>query len=233
MARFDRVSLSALGFVRHEGWIRDIGAGVLVAGAMLMLWLAGAYLFGNVVMEWNSVADLPAVGFTLAVLMVSALNEELVFRGYPLQVLMKGIGPWPATLLISCLFGLLHARNEGVTALGVANTVLAGVFLSRAYMVTRSLWLPYGFHAGWNIGTAVLLGLPVSGIPTASFFTTEATGPDPWIGGPYGPEGGILVTLIFLAGTLVIGRLRIGRVSPEVHAALATHSDKVYIEAAS
>lgn len=230
MARFDRVPVAAFGLALHERWSRDFSSGLALSGAMVVLWLAGAFLFGNIEIEWNAAAAIPAVGFTLAVLLVSALNEELVFRGYPLQVLMKGIGPWGAMLLLSSIFGLLHARNDGATALGVANTVLAGIFLSLAYMETRSLWLPYGIHAGWNIGTSVVLGLPVSGIQTESLLTTHATGPESWIGGNYGPEGGMLVTLLFAAGVLAIRRMRIGIVSPQLRDALAAHSDKVYIE---
>ena len=143
---------------------------------------------------------------------------------------MNGIGPWGAMLLVSSIFGLLHARNDGATVLGVMNTILAGIFLSLAFMVTRSLWLPFGIHAGWNVGTAAVLGVPVSGIETASLLKTEVSGPDSLLGGSYGPEGGVLTTLIFLAGAIVIRRVRIGRVSPQVRAALEAHADKVYIE---
>lgn len=231
MARFDQISVAAYGLALHERWLRDFGLGFAVSLGMLGLALSGYSLFGDIEMQWNGSASvLPAAGLTLGVLLLSAANEELVFRGYPLQVLMKGIGPWAAMLLISSVWGWLHSRNPGVTGLGVANTILAGVFFSRAYLETRSLWLPYGIHAGWNVGTAVVMGLPVSGIQTASLLVTDVTGPDSLLGGSYGPEGGLLVTLVFATGAAVIRRIRIGKISPQINAALASHADKVYIE---
>ena len=44
------------------------------------------------------------------------------------------------------------------------------------------------------------------------------------------PILGLLGTVIFLAGAIVIRRMRIGKVSPQVQTALAAHADKVYIE---
>ena len=158
------------------------------------------------------------------------MNEELVFRGYPLQIFLKGIGPWGAMLLISSIFGLLHARNPGATALSTLNTILAGMFLCRAYLKTRSLWLPYGIHIGWNAGISIVLGYPVSGIDMPSILKTYVSGSDVLLGGSYGPEGGLLATVLFLAATIVIGRIPIGKVSPQVRATLAAHADKVYIE---
>jgi membrane protease YdiL (CAAX protease family) len=125
---------------------------------------------------------------------------------------------------------LLHVRNDGATWLSTVNTVIAGVFLSRAYLQTRSIWLPYGIHVGWNVGTAVVVGVPVSGIDTASFLKTQIGGSPIISGGEYGPENSLLGTLVFLAGALLIRRLAIGNVSPEIQTALKEHEEKVYIE---
>jgi membrane protease YdiL (CAAX protease family) len=230
MARFvDRVPISVFGVTVHQGWLRDLGMGLALAVGMLALTLAGAFLFGKTTVEWSASGSvLPAIGLTLAVLALGALNEELVFRGYPFQIFLKGIGPWGAMLLISSIFGLLHLNNEGATAVSTLNTVLAGVLLCLAYLKTRSLWLPYGIHLGWNAGLAVVLGYPVSGIDTVSILKTHVAGSEAILGGSYGPEDGLLGTVIFLAGALAISRLPVGRVSPEMQATLAAHAGKVY-----
>ena len=231
MARIDKVRASAFGLSLHQGWFRDILTGIGFAGGLLLFTLAGSFLFGNARVESSgSVSVLPTIGATFVVLAVAALSEELVFRGYPFQVFLKSLGPWGAMLLISLIFGLLHAPNPGATLLSILNTILAGIFLCRAYLKTRSLWLPYGIHVGWNAGLALVLGYPVSGIDTPSILKTSISGPDWILGGGYGPEGGVLGTVIFLAATIVIGRLPIGRVSPEMRATLSAHADKVYIE---
>jgi len=232
MARLvDHVPLAVFGVTFHRGWLRDIAVGILIAAGMMVVVLAGAFLLVGVHVQWNASASaVPIILGTVFVLALAALNEELVFRGYPFQVLLKGIGLWPAMLLISLIWALLHLDNDGASLLSSLNTVLAGIFISQAFMATRSIWLPYGIHIGWNLGTAVVIGVPVSGIDTVSILKTQVSGPDIISGGIYGPENSILGTGVFLLGALVIRRLRIARVSPEVQAALAEHSSKVYIE---
>lgn len=226
----DHVPLSAFGVARHQGWLRDIGIGLLVAAGMMALVLAGSFLFGGIHIEWNATASaVPIIGATVLVLGISAFSEELVFRGYPFQVLLKGIGPWPAMLLVSFIFGLVHSDNDGATALSTFNTVVAGVFLSRAFMNTRSIWFPYGIHIGWNLGTAVVVGVPVSGIDTVSILKTQLQGPEHISGGIYGPENSIIGTAVFLVGALLIRRLKAARVSPEIQASLTEHSSKIYV----
>ena len=67
------------------------------------------------------------------------------------------------------------------------------------------------------------------GIDTASILKTYLKGPDIITGGEYGPENSILGTVVFLAGALLIRRLKLG-VSPEIQTALQEHAEKVYIE---
>jgi membrane protease YdiL (CAAX protease family) len=232
MSRFvDHVPVRIFGLARHAGWLRDFGKGLLFAAGMLALLMVGSVLLGSVSIQWIASADLiPLVALTVAVLLIAAFNEELVFRGYPLQVLLKGMGPWGAMFLISSIFALLHIRNEGATVSSTLNTLIAGVLLSRAYLVTRSIWLPFGIHFGWNAGTAIVLGMPVSGIPTASVLKTEVIGNEFIFGRGYGPEDGLLGTVVFLAAAAVITRLGVSRISPEIQAALSENAEKVYVE---
>jgi len=206
MARFvDHVPVMTFGVGFHERWAAVFSMGVVIAAGMLLLVLAGAALFGDIDMMWTaSEFSFGALAATFAILAVAAASEEMLFRGYPLQTLMTGIGPWPAMLLMSCLFGFVHIQNPNASALGVSNTVLAGVMLSLAYWRTRSLWLPYGIHLAWNVGLGVIAGFPLSGLDIASFWTTRVSGPPEILGGAYGPEGGGLGTLAFVAGTVAV-----------------------------
>jgi uncharacterized protein len=131
-------------------------------------------------------------------------------------------------ILISCLFGLIHGRNPGATALSVLGTILAGVALAVAYMRTRSIWLPYGIHLGWNVGLSIVLGYPMSGIETESILTTQVSGSQALLGGGYGPEAGIVGMVVFLSAAIVIHRLRVLKVSPQIRAAIAAHPENLY-----
>jgi uncharacterized protein len=207
MVRFvDRRPLKTFG-ITMENWRRHVVGGVVIVGVMLVILMAGSYAFGYVHTEWTA-GQVPAstLIMTAAVLLVAALVEELMFRGFPLQVLSEGIGKWPAILVLSCLFGAVHLNNPNANLLGTLNTVLAGVLLSMAFLKARSLWLPYVIHVGWNAGTGFILGLPLSGLDLASLWTTGVAGSDTILGGAYGPEAGLLTTFIFGISALIVNR---------------------------
>src|SRR5262249_52322698 len=78
-------------------WRQDFFFGILLAAGMLGIVIAGCYAFGYVSMHWTGRQVSPGILLaTFSLLLVAALNEELVFRGFPLQVLIDGIGEWPA-----------------------------------------------------------------------------------------------------------------------------------------
>lgn len=154
---------------------------------------------------------------TLAFFAVAAAVEEVVFRGYPFQVLEREMGPWVAVLATSLVFAAAHGSNPNVRPLGLANIFLAGVMLAAAYLRTRSLWFATAVHLGWNWTMATLLDLPVSGLEIDTpLYTGVETGPDWWTGGAFGPEAGLAATLVLLAGTAWLLRTPRLRPSPEV-----------------
>jgi CAAX protease family protein len=193
--------------ITFENWHRDLLSGLAIASAMTGMIFAGSHIFGYVHIAWTG-NQVPASTMlaTAAVLIVAAAVEELLFRGLPLQILCEGIGKWPGILVISGLFGVVHLINPNSNLLGTVNTVLAGVLLSLAYFKARSLWLPYAIHLGWNAGIGFLLGMPLSGLDLASLWTTGVAGRDLILGGGYGPEGGLLTTLIFGAAALFVNQ---------------------------
>jgi CAAX protease family protein len=174
---------------------------------MLAIVIAGCYAFGYVSMRWTGRQVSPGVLIaTFGVLLGAALNEELIFRGFPLQLLIDGLGEWPAMIGLSTLFGAMHLNNPNATILGTLNTVLAGILLSLAYVRTRSLWMPYAIHVGWNVGLGFVFGFPLSGVDIASLWTTGTAGSETILGGGYGPEGGLLATFTFAAAAVIVQR---------------------------
>ena len=141
----------------------------------------------------------------LLVLLIPAAAEEALFRGYPYQKLVAGLGAVAATLLASVLFALAHAGNPAVNGFALVNIFVAGVVLSAAFLRTRSLWFATGVHLGWNWSMAALLDLPVSGLELfdAPLYEPVSRGAAWLSGGAFGPEGGVaglLGLLLVLAG---------------------------------
>jgi membrane protease YdiL (CAAX protease family) len=134
--------------------------------------------------------------FTAVVLLFGVVGEEMLFRGYGFQVFMALAGPFAAILPMSVLFALAHAANQNASFLGLTNTFLWGVLLGYGFLRSGDLWLPIGLHFGWNL-TLPLFGVNLSG------FTMGLTGyamrwkaGDVWSGGSYGPEAGLLTTML-------------------------------------
>jgi len=201
MTRFvNRKPFTAVGLALHPGVVRDFSMGCLLGFLMMAGIFAVEYGLGFVSVAWRGLGpvDLLKIGGGSALLFaLSALFEELAFRGYLFQTLMQGITFLPATLVFSVFFALAHTGNPNTTVLAIINVGLAGAWLSFAYMKTRSLWLPIGLHLSWNFSQTTVFSFPTSGIEFSgrSLLELSQSGPD-WItGGKFGPEGGILATL--------------------------------------
>jgi hypothetical protein len=219
MLRFvDRRPAAVFGVTLHEGWSRDLAVGLTIAAGMVVVYTAGAGLLSGLGADRTGLSG-SGIALTVILLSIAAASEELVYRGYPFQILIQATGPFAAVFLMSAAFGFGHHFNPNATWLGTFNTFLAGVLLSLAYLRTRSLWLPYGIHIGWNLAIGVGLGLPVSGVRLDSIWTTSVGGPSWLTGGSFGPEGGILATIVIIgaAAFLGCGSRSLGTDHQEVH----------------
>ena len=146
----------------------------------------------------------------LATLLVAALAEEVIFRGYPFRRLTRAIGPSAASVLLSVLFGLflMSATPGSHTLLAFAGGALFGILLSMAWLRTHALWLGWGLHFAYRAATAVLLGLPIAGrADFGSIGDTYTTGPRWLTGGNYGLDAALLTLPILLLGMAVLYRL--------------------------
>jgi len=192
-----------IGFVPH--WRAHLAIGFVLAALMIATLVAGCVIFGRIHFQWAApLFSAVTIFATLGLLLLAAATEELVFRGFPLQILSEGMGRWPAVVTMSVLFGALHRDNPNASWLSTANTAIAGILLSWAYVRTRSLWLPYGIHLGWNVGLGFVLGFPLSGLHLASLWTINVAGGDNILGGAYGPEAGLLATFIFSSSAVIV-----------------------------
>ena len=212
----------SLGWSRHRGWMRDallgtLGGGVAVCVAGLVGLAAGGYTFQ--VAEVTGGVAKTLVG-TFVIYLLGAAAEEMLFRGYPFQTLMRSWPVWVALIPVSVPFALVHLANPNVVpGFTFANTVLAGVWLCVAYWRTRSLWFPLGLHFGWNWMQGAVLGSPVSGIKSIAphpLLRFGDAGPA-WVGGgDYGIEGGAACTLALVIAILFTWRTGLLKADPEL-----------------
>jgi len=152
--------------------------------------------------------DAIAYGLAYAAgLLVVALAEETLFRGYLQVTLARLVGFWPAAGLLSLAFGAVHQGNPGESPLGVGAAVLIGAVLCLCLRLSGSLWWGIGFHAAWDWAQSFLWGTPVSGfVLEGRWLQSDALGAPLWSGGDTGPEGSLLVLPVLALTVLVIVR---------------------------
>jgi len=206
--KVSRRPFTALGLPGGVVAIRQV-----LAGTALGVVLIGAVVVVFAATGWVSWALEPGLGSFLVaglkltgLLLAAAFVEELLFRGYPFQILEGRFGPVVAVLGTSAAFGAMHSWNPNAAPLPLVNITLAGVLLGVAYFRTRSLWFATGVHLGWNLVMA-LSDLSVSGLELGMpGIEPTLRGPDIWTGGTFGPEGGLLVSVVSLIGVTWLWR---------------------------
>jgi len=126
--------------------------------------------------------------------------EEFLLRGYSQFTLTRLIGFWPAAVLLSCTFGLIHLQNAGEQWTGLAAAAAIGFFFCLTLRRTGSLWFAVGFHMAWDWGETFFYSVPDSGtLFPGHLLKSSFHGPRWLTGGMVGPEGSVLCFAVIAA----------------------------------
>jgi membrane protease YdiL (CAAX protease family) len=200
---FDRATrpFAYMGFSRDVPVARLLFVGFAYGAALVSVAVLAMALGGSTTFNWRMTGPmLQAAGIQLVIFPLAALNEEVAFRGYPFQRMVETMGAAPAVIVLSILFALPHLGNPNSTIFAAFNTAAVGALLAVAYLTTRSIWLPWGIHWGWNLMLAVGYGLSVSGFDTDGPVDGFVAGPEWLTGGAYGIEGGASGSIAIVLG---------------------------------
>jgi membrane protease YdiL (CAAX protease family) len=207
--RKDGLSWSAAGLRRGRS-AADMLLGVVIGVASFGLVLLAAAPGG-----WVSVRRSPAepellVSFLLSVLVLLpfAACEEITTRGVPFALIGRR-SCRAAVAWTSVGFAALHIANPGASVTAFADVFLAGITLAVGRLRSGALWLPIGWHFGWNFAMGWLFGCEVSGSEpvAAPLFAARFDGPPSLVGGEFGPESGLLAFGANLAALVAFWRL--------------------------
>ncbi len=214
--------LASAGLQRDEVLFR-YGRGFGVGLGLFILAVVPGSLLGFYDLAVNPVLGLGTIAGVVMVLLgwvVQGSAEELLFRGWMLPVVGARYAVWLGIVISALMFALVHMLNPSIGPLAILNLVLFGLFTAFYTLWEKSLWGVFGLHAVWNWVQGSIFGLEVSGLasPGESLLVTQATGPDILTGGTFGPEGGLLVTLVLGVAIGVLFWLgeRGGPESPEI-----------------
>jgi len=175
--------------------LRDTSVGFGGGAALITACVALAALFGVYSIEGQGGAS--DILFIVVVTGVYAgFVEELLMRGILFRWLEELFGSWIALALSSLIFGFLHGANPNATFVSsLAIAIEAGTLLGAAYMLTRSLWLAIGLHAGWNIVQG-LWDVPISGNDVDGLVQARLEGPELLAGGGFGLEATVFALVV-------------------------------------
>lgn len=203
LARIERRRLFTVPFEGRATLLRFVSGAVwgfvALSALVFALWKAHLLTFGPATLQ-SGAAVRYGLLWGLMFLLVG-LSEEALMRGYLQSILARGMGFWPAAVVISALFGALHLNNKGESHVGILSAALVGLFFSLSLWYTGSLWWAIGFHAAWDWAQSFFYGTADSGMVVRGHLFSEHPAGNPlWSGGATGPEGSpyILVLLLLM-----------------------------------
>jgi membrane protease YdiL (CAAX protease family) len=218
LARFvDRRPFREYGLVRPESG-RRFAAGIALGGGLVAALFAAALVGGQVTIEGGPGTQYAIPWFAsllgfLARYASVALFEELFHRGFLIVNLSEGLRQFAgaraketAWIGSSVAFGFLHLTNEHASPLAALNIALLGLLFGLPFVRSGTLFMSIGLHFAWNFALGNVFGLPVSGYASRTSLLLTSTRESLWTGGEFGPEGGLLATVVLVLGIWIAGR---------------------------
>ncbi|MCA0446858.1 MAG: CPBP family intramembrane metalloprotease [Bacteroidetes bacterium] len=197
-------------------WLKLLKGFIVSSLAVLLLFSIGWGLgWVDIVPQWNLVPFglmVQGTGTLVFLTLIPTITEELMFRGFPLQVNLTRNDRLYRIVLLSAIFSLLHFSVSGVTPLSYLSFFLLGVWFSMGNLAEGTVWYSTGLHFGWNYMQTAIFGLSAKemGIPGQSVFTVSfPVESNPFlIGNSHGLENG-LVTIGLIGLFILTEKFRI------------------------
>lgn len=200
----EKRSLSSIGFNKNN-WLKKYSLGFLIGLVMMSIIVLILLSFGYITVEKNPIqpVGVSAISSVLVILfgwIIQGATEEIVTRGWLLNVLSTKYNIGVGLLISSTLFGLMHLTNPNVNYIAVINIIFVGLFYGLYVIKTNDLWSVCGMHSAWNFAQGNIFGFEVSGLDVSvgSLIDLNLVGNNVITGGAFGPEAGIISTFILL-----------------------------------
>lgn len=208
---FDRQKhpVSEQGLPFRAGWTGEAGAGVAVGWGAAIACVLPLALAGGIAIVLST--DRASWGWLVAdttFFAITAMAEEVAFRGYAFQRFVGVVGPVAASLAFAAFYAVVQALQPGSSRLSAIVSVTFSLLLSIAYLRTRALWVSWGLNFGWKASRALIFGLAVTGVSShSSIIEGDPMGPFWMTGGGYGLDGSWLALIVLLVAIPVVYRL--------------------------
>ena len=181
-----------------------------IVGFAIGLALMAVCVFANVLMGNATFDGTPQFSWILLPLLcaflLQGMSEEVLCRGFLLHKFAARYAPIVGILVNSMFFMVLHLLNPNVAPLPLINIVVFGVFASLYIWKRGNIWGISALHSAWNFAQGNLFGVAVSGQAPgyALFHTTFSERGTLFSGGSFGIEGGLMCTIVFAVGIVIL-----------------------------
>lgn len=203
---FGAYGLPARGAFGKLFWQGALLGLIEISAVVAFMAIFGAYHFGPLAIHGKSLIGWAV--FWAAFFLVVGLYEEFQFRGYVQYTISQALGFWPAAVLLSLGFGLVHTGNTGENWAGIAGVILTGLLWCFTLRRTGNLWLAVGMHASFDFGETFLYSVPDSGIVFPGHLSDSTIAGPAWLtGGSVGPEASVFDFVMLIFFFFVIHRL--------------------------
>lgn len=182
---------------------KSLVLGILL-GFIIMLTGFLSLLFTNEIRIQSINFNLTELLLNMGIFIFVAIGEEVLFRGFILNNLMKSYNKYVALIVSSLFFSLLHLGNHFISVLNLFDLFIAGILLGVTYIYTKRLWFPIALHFSWNFFQGTIFGFNVSGNDHYSLINISYPSPTIWNGGGFGFEGSLLSVLFQIIAIYLI-----------------------------
>ena len=154
-----------------------------------LMWIMGSY---SIIGINNSATVLDSFFYNF----FFAFLQDIVYFAIIYRIIEKSLGSAIAVVIASVILGFKHLLFPGYTIWSaLAQTIEAGVLFSAFFILTRRIWLLFGFHFMWNFIQTGVIGDPKIR-ELKSIFISNYSGSNIITGKPVGLEASILTFII-------------------------------------
>lgn len=196
--------LSGMGLPPVGKHVKELGWGLLFGAVSMTLVFALLLVTGLIKVDsWVPQASMDTFMYVLIFILVG-ISEETFSRGYCMSVMRQTRSIALVYIVPAVIFSLMHLPNPGYSLMAFVNIVVVGLLFAYMFMKSGNILMPIGFHITWNYFQGCVFGLSTSGLGIDGLIRSEYTRYSLLGGGAFGPEEGILTTVVLLLGFLFV-----------------------------
>ncbi|WP_167668134.1 CPBP family intramembrane glutamic endopeptidase [Mucilaginibacter gossypiicola] len=149
-SKWEKLSLSNIGVIPFKRSFFKVVLGLIIGLLISGLHITTVVFFSHISLNRFNGTSFTTTIAMLLLYLLTALREELAFRGYPLRSLAYSIGNWKAQAIIAVFFALEHLAGGYTWGQAILGAAIGAILFGIAALRSGGIALPLGIHTAWN-----------------------------------------------------------------------------------